>query len=348
MIEKKEYQVLVSIVVITYNSSKYIVETLESVKSQKYRDIELIISDDCSTDDTVDICKGWIAEHEKRFVNVKMVTTPKNTGVAPNCNRGINASKGEWIKLLVGDDKLFSYTISEFVDFTRKNDCQVCCCKLKMFGDDEKYMRKTETVYEKYYEMIDKDLKYQKKMNARELFVPGPGLFFSRELFRAVGGFVEEYPFAEEWPFTTKILNGGRKIFMLDKYLYNYRIRAGSLCREEFGMNVRVFRDMKKYVFKEGIAILIQNGDFLYAWHIFLKYVYLSGLYGGKSIHKIMGRFVLLLSPIACARFIIRRAKRLIPPPPRKPVTLYRTDKAVLYVYGYLCKTVRCDSRKAA
>ncbi len=56
----KSRETLVSIVVITYNSAKFILETLESSKAQTYKNIELIISDDCSTDNTVEICQQWI------------------------------------------------------------------------------------------------------------------------------------------------------------------------------------------------------------------------------------------------------------------------------------------------
>jgi alpha-1,3-rhamnosyltransferase len=51
---------LVSIVIITYNSAKYVLETLESVKAQTYEKIELVISDDCSTDDTVEVCRDGL------------------------------------------------------------------------------------------------------------------------------------------------------------------------------------------------------------------------------------------------------------------------------------------------
>lgn len=53
---------IVSVCIITYNSSKYIEETLESVRRQTYPAIELIISDDASSDDTVYICEQWIAK----------------------------------------------------------------------------------------------------------------------------------------------------------------------------------------------------------------------------------------------------------------------------------------------
>ena len=58
---------LVSIIVITYNSSKYVLETLESAKAQTYQNIELIVTDDCSNDNTVEICRKWIEENKERF-----------------------------------------------------------------------------------------------------------------------------------------------------------------------------------------------------------------------------------------------------------------------------------------
>ena len=79
---------LVSIVLITYNSSKYILETLESVKNQVWENIELIISDDGSTDDTTTICSNWLEENKERFQNVQLITVAKNTGIPSNCNRG--------------------------------------------------------------------------------------------------------------------------------------------------------------------------------------------------------------------------------------------------------------------
>jgi alpha-1,3-rhamnosyltransferase len=63
MEKKEDYSTLVSIVVVTYNSSKSVLDTLESVKAQTYQNIEIIITDDCSTDNTVEICRHWIEQY---------------------------------------------------------------------------------------------------------------------------------------------------------------------------------------------------------------------------------------------------------------------------------------------
>lgn len=98
---------LISIVVLTYNSSQYILETLESAYRQTYSGpMELIITDDCSTDDTASICRNWLAEKQHRFVRTELLTVPENTGVSKNINRGCRIAQGEWLKPIAGDDIL--------------------------------------------------------------------------------------------------------------------------------------------------------------------------------------------------------------------------------------------------
>ena len=70
---------VVTISVITYNSSKYVLETLESIKAQTYPNIRLQICDDCSTDNTIELCKKWIKDNKERFVKTKIIIPPANT-----------------------------------------------------------------------------------------------------------------------------------------------------------------------------------------------------------------------------------------------------------------------------
>ena len=75
---------LVSVVLITYNSDRYVLDTLESVKNQSWDNIELIVSDDGSTDDTIFICSNWLYENKDRFFNTELITVAKNTGIPAN------------------------------------------------------------------------------------------------------------------------------------------------------------------------------------------------------------------------------------------------------------------------
>jgi alpha-1,3-rhamnosyltransferase len=306
MISNEMNPVLVSVIIITYNSSNYILETLESVKLQTYQNIELIVSDDCSTDNTIEVCRNWIEENRERFINTKVIAADRNTGVAPNCNRGINASSGSWIKLLSGDDMLFPCAITKFFDFVMENHCKICCCKLKLFGENEVFVSKNEMTYEKSYRNVDTSLEYQKALILYDHIAQGPGFFYSKELFNFVGGYSEEYPFLEDWPFLYKVINNNIKIFFLNKYLYYYRITQGSLSKDESGMNIRPFNDIKKFFYKERRFRLLDAGHIFIVWHLYLTYLYQGIRYHvpRNSLFYKCIKFVLVFSPLAYIKII--------------------------------------------
>ena len=78
---------LVSIYLLTYNQEKYVEDTLLSVYNQTYKNIELLIFDDASTDNTVRILKAYINKLNKRFTAVRMVLNSSNSGnIAKNVN----------------------------------------------------------------------------------------------------------------------------------------------------------------------------------------------------------------------------------------------------------------------
>lgn len=111
----------ISVIVPTYNSSKFFKATLESVKEQNYSNIELIVSDDCSTDNTVLLFEKWIKENQRIFKNAILITSPINTGLTKNCNRAFNSAKGEWIKYIEGDDLLNANCIQNYVDYIKNS-----------------------------------------------------------------------------------------------------------------------------------------------------------------------------------------------------------------------------------
>lgn len=90
-----------SIIIPAYNAEKYIKECIHSVLNQSYQDYEIIVIDDGSTDQTLDICKH-IAENDDRII----IQSQINSGVSVARNKGIDAAKGDWITFIDADDML--------------------------------------------------------------------------------------------------------------------------------------------------------------------------------------------------------------------------------------------------
>ena len=261
---------LVSVVVVSYNSSSYIRGTLESIKEQTYPKIELVISDDCSTDDTIDISQRWVDENKDRFYRVIILRASSNIGVSGNLNKGINASTGIWIKTVAGDDKLPAHSIEQYVEFVNRNkDCRICFAKLSFEGDDLIAIRKAQQNYEElYYPLIRAEQHVQYINILKKLYIPGPGLFFKKALWAQVGGFDERYPMMEEWPFALNVLESGCRIYFIDKYLYRYLIRSNSLSHQESnGMSFATFMGVYNYFYQVRIKKMLRSGLFLHVWH---------------------------------------------------------------------------------
>lgn len=223
---------LVSIIVITYNSAKYVLETLESAKAQTYHNIELIISDDCSTDNTVEICREWLENNESRFVRTELITVEKNTGIPANCNRGVKAAIGEWVKLIAGDDAIYHNAISSFVKFVYK-DSNIKFC----YSDFDSYIENFTVDNlvtkinrkEKLRRLGLLDSALQLRLIVRSCIIPTPGTFLNKKEFEKVKFFDESYYFIEDWPTWYNVINRGYKFFFLDEKTYKYRIHGNSI-----------------------------------------------------------------------------------------------------------------------
>ena len=117
----KKDNLLFSIGVLTYNSEATILETLNSIRDIDYPNIELIISDDCSKDATLDKCEKWLSENDKRFTRTCLLTVSHNTFTSANCNRALNECEGDWVCLVAGDDVLYRDSILRIIDYINDN-----------------------------------------------------------------------------------------------------------------------------------------------------------------------------------------------------------------------------------
>lgn len=106
---------LISIIMPAYNSSKYIKNAIVSVQKQTYSNWELIIVDDCSNDNTVEIVKSLEESRIRLFIN------ERNSGAAISRNKALREAKGRWIAFLDSDDIWVSTKLEEQINFMLKN-----------------------------------------------------------------------------------------------------------------------------------------------------------------------------------------------------------------------------------
>ncbi|AZA78950.1 glycosyltransferase [Chryseobacterium sp. G0186] len=105
-------QPLVTIVVVSYNHSRFIKENLDSIKNQTYTNIQLIVGDDASPDHSVEVFEEWLKENnysaEKNFHT-------QNTGLPTMLNECVDLAKGKYIKIIAADDFLHPESIEKSV-----------------------------------------------------------------------------------------------------------------------------------------------------------------------------------------------------------------------------------------
>jgi glycosyltransferase involved in cell wall biosynthesis len=225
---------LVSIIVITYNSAKYIVETLESIKAQTYRNIELIISDDCSNDDTIKICKKWIAENKGRFVKTELITSLVNTGIPANCNRGMIPAKGEWVKFIAGDDILIASAVNEVIRFIEENDkVEILDSKVDIYNEDlslkiGNYDFQNNCFHDNEITAQEQLAIFIKRLDGRRI-ITTLGVFAKRKLIDNLGGFDIRYKLLEDAPMWYKVLKSNIKFYFLNKVTVLYRTHKNSI-----------------------------------------------------------------------------------------------------------------------
>lgn len=130
---------LVSIVMPSYNTGKYICETIESVLQQTYTDWELIIVDDCSKDNTLDI----LAQYEDK--RIRVLVNEKNSGAAVSRNRAIAEAKGEWIAFLDSDDLWVRDKLEKQILFMKENGYSFTCAYNTYIDENSKELNKLDT-----------------------------------------------------------------------------------------------------------------------------------------------------------------------------------------------------------
>ena len=221
---------LVSIIIASFNSSSFIVETLESISKQTWKELELIITDDSSGDDTVEICRKWVFENKQRFFNTEILTSVLNTGISANANRGLRSATGEWIKFLGADDTLKPTCIEENMFWVASQpEIKALFSRIEIYRDTFEPQNLIEITPGVPFNPIgilapDKcaDSQYKMLLLSDRIHF-SPSVFLHRETLLSVGGFDERFKFLEDYPLWLNLTRNGHKLHYMDKVTVNYR-----------------------------------------------------------------------------------------------------------------------------
>jgi teichuronic acid biosynthesis glycosyltransferase TuaG len=136
---------LVSIITPTYNSAKYIAETIQSVQNQTYQDWKMIIVDDCSQDETVEIIQELMEEDSR----IHLFQLSKNSGAAKARNFGIEKVTGKYMTFLDADDIWFTDFIQNSIETIKKIGVNFVFSSYKRSNEDLEFIYSDFIVPEK-------------------------------------------------------------------------------------------------------------------------------------------------------------------------------------------------------
>jgi len=219
---------LVSVVIISYNQEEYIVECLESIFSQTYERIELIVSDDCSTDNTWQLIVQWELNHKERFETVIIHQNMENLGISGNLSNALRMAKGEYIKILGADDWLHPRAISQFTSFSVDSGAEwVVSDYIKIF---EKNKAQQKIHPPKFYQWIFIQPPAAQLIQLLNYnYIAAPGVFMSCSLVKKYGYFEHGMKNLEDGPMWINLLNNGKSVKHLSEYLVYYRCHENSV-----------------------------------------------------------------------------------------------------------------------
>lgn len=177
---------LVSVLIPLYNHANYIEECLESVKSEGYPNIELIIHDDVSPDASYEIASKWVTDNREHFANILIEQAPKNRGVIGALNRLVSLANGDFIVCpLASDDALLPGGIQARLNYLIEHPKYLAVFSDAHAVDDDGKLMNVSTL-DGHYKSEKKLLRNPPTRRMEMLHrwsVPGPVIMYRKESF---------------------------------------------------------------------------------------------------------------------------------------------------------------------
>ena len=310
-----------SVVIPVFNNAEYLSETIQSVIDQSIPDWELIIIDDGSKDNSLEISNSFKEEYK----NIQVLTHPegKNKGVSASRNLGISNSKGAWIAFLDGDDVWYKEKLEAIKETILEHNYH-----------DFGFIYSTSRIIDENGDYIDKkseskDYNFKFGIHGRgrpgisyegfrwaiksEFEASTPSVVVRKDILNELGGFDENLTYSEDAILWYRIIEKN-SFYFIDKPLLNIRVHKNSWnagANRELKISRRfvayeyllkkVKRENKKYIQKllinTGLKIIIRNYSGIPDFHPRLILSYITRVWDNKDLNcktKLMSILILL------------------------------------------------------
>ncbi|WP_178023372.1 glycosyltransferase family 2 protein [uncultured Paenibacillus sp.] len=231
----------ISVIVPMFNTEEYIQETISSLLSQSFQNIEMIFIDDCSTDRTYELASFYASNYD----NILLFRQLENKGVSAARNAGLAKARGEYIFFLDSDDTLPSDALEKLFTAAIRTQADI------VTGIYDRFDKKGTSISNIFN--IHPELKIEGQIdlyNTPSLLysVYSCGKLFKRDII-VQATFLETLNYGEDQIFTIEALLQAKRVYNLSSVIYNYRVRDGeteSLSQSVYKDPVRNFEYLKE------------------------------------------------------------------------------------------------------
>ena len=226
-------QNLISIIVPIYNVEKYLDRCINSIINQSYKNLEIILVNDGSTDDSLKICEKY-----KLIDNRIKIINKKNGGLSDARNYGIDVAKGKYISFVDSDDLIHIDMYKILYDVISTKNSDIAICRYKKFNinngnyiiyDSKKKKRNIK------FNCVSNEYALGKCLNTKQFTVSAWSKLYKRELFNNL-----KFPVGtemEDWAIIVDLMIKSKKVVMINQKLYYYFYRNNSIINGKFKEN---------------------------------------------------------------------------------------------------------------
>ncbi|MDO5558706.1 MAG: glycosyltransferase family 2 protein [Oscillospiraceae bacterium] len=234
----------ISVVVPVYNCEKYIGDCIESIRSQTYKNIEIILVDDGSKDASGVICDNFATQDDRiRVIHIK------NDGVSHARNTGIENSTGGWITFVDSDDYIEPDMCENAYNKACENHTDIVMWNIVKHKEEQKFnfapVGSDDILYDKqdFINIQKMILTGETPTGDIPISIRGPYCKLIRRDVALKCRFPETLSFSEDWCFMLQLLDHAESLFYVNKQFYHYIVRKNSLCNHfDYKYYVKIYK----------------------------------------------------------------------------------------------------------